>query len=310
VQGTADRPDASAPYVFVSYASMDRERVMPVVGALQRADVPVWLDQRGIAGGENYGTVIADAIKGAAAFVLMASSASLASRNVKQEIALGWRFERPYLPLLLEPVAIPDELAYWLEAAQWIEVHDKPEAAWLPPVLTALQSLGIVPAALREEAMRLAGRERELALLREKLASAKGGKGGLVLIGGEAGIGKTALAEMLCQEAERDGARVLVGRCYDLAETPPFGPWTEARAQFLPSPDLPPPPSTRLRQARSSSSPRCATSSPPPPPGNRSSSCWTISSGRTRSRSICSASSPAPSPRCRCSSSPPTDPTT
>src|SRR4051794_27527571 len=29
-------------------------------------------------------------------------------------------FERPYLPLLLEPVTIPKDVAYWLEGSQWI----------------------------------------------------------------------------------------------------------------------------------------------------------------------------------------------
>ncbi|MDQ6604275.1 MAG: AAA family ATPase, partial [Chloroflexota bacterium] len=33
---------------------------------------------------------------------------------------------------------------------------------------------------------------------------------------------------------------MLVGRCYDLSETPPFGPWTEARCQFPPSSEGPP----------------------------------------------------------------------
>src|ERR1700736_3535226 len=122
----------NTPYIFISYASADRERVLPLVDALTRAGVPVWIDREGIHGGANYGEEIADAIKGAAALVLMTSATSLASRNVKQEIALGWRFERPYLPLLLEPVTIPDDLAYWLEASQWVEVAEKPERAWLP----------------------------------------------------------------------------------------------------------------------------------------------------------------------------------
>ena len=43
----------------------------------------------------------------------------------------------------------------------------------------------------------LVGRARELALLRDHFAAARTGAGWLVLIGGEAGIGKTALAEAL-----------------------------------------------------------------------------------------------------------------
>ena len=48
-----------------------------------------------------------------------------------------------------------------------------------------------------------------------------------MLIGGEAGIGKTALAETVCRDAETRGTLVLVGRCYDLTETPPYGPWVD-----------------------------------------------------------------------------------
>src|SRR3954447_145355 len=167
--------DQVGRYVFISYASADRDRVLPLVDALTRAGIPVWVDREGIHGGANYGREIAEAIKGAAAFVLMASPMSLASRNVKQEVAVAWEYERPYLPLLLEPVAIPDDLKYWLTAAQWVEVLDKAEGEGLPAVLTALAPLGVAPMTNEpEEEIRLAGREKELALLREKLATANG----------------------------------------------------------------------------------------------------------------------------------------
>src|SRR5690242_13476990 len=77
----------------------------------------------------------------------------------------------------------------------------------------------------------LVGREREQATLRDALTAALAGRGSLVLIGGEAGIGKTALAEWALAEAEARGALALIGRCYDLSETPPYGPWQEALAR-------------------------------------------------------------------------------
>ncbi len=93
-----------------------------------------------------------------------------------------------------------------------------------------------------DRAPTLVGRERERALLRERLAAAVAGRGGLVLIGGEAGIGKTALAEALGREAAAQGALTLVGRCYDLTETPPYGPWLDIFAHLPAAAELPPPP--------------------------------------------------------------------
>src|SRR3954453_5274398 len=57
----------------------------------------------------------------------------------------------------------------------------------------------------------LVGRDRELGVLHERLAATLAGRGGLVLIGGEAGIGKTALVEALCRDADAVGALVLTG---------------------------------------------------------------------------------------------------
>ncbi len=233
----------AAPYAFVSYASADRERVLPLVDALTRASIAVWLDREGIRGGANYGREIAEAIKDCAALVLMTSPLSLASRNVRQEIALAWEYERPYVPLLLEPVAIPDDVKYWLTAAQWVEVLDKPEVDWLPTVLAALAPLGLTPPAPAPAPQEhLAGREREQALLGERLAATLMGRGSLVLVGGEAGVGKTTLVEASLTEAAARGALTLTGRCYDLAETPPYGPWVELFGRYRPGPADPPHP--------------------------------------------------------------------
>ena len=86
----------------------------------------------------------------------------------------------------------------------------------------------------------LVGRSRERSLLRAQLSAALAGQGGLVILSGEAGIGKTTLAEDACREASAAGALVLVGHCYDRTETPPYGPWVELLEQFGTLPDRSP----------------------------------------------------------------------
>ncbi|MGI8855313.1 MAG: AAA family ATPase [Thermomicrobiales bacterium] len=254
----ATQTGATEPYVFISYASADRERVLPVVERFRQAGIAVWFDQADIGGGTNYGLEIAEGIERCAAFVLLCSAASLASRNVKQEIQLAWKYQRPYLPLLLTPVAIPQDVEYWLEGWQWVEVMEKPDADWLPAALAALRRIGVeasappVPDAATPlapfaspqtplaEPPPLFGRERERGLLRERVAAALAGRGNVVFVGGEAGIGKTALTDTLAYDAAARGALVLTGRCFDLSETPPYGPWLDLFARYPASPALPP----------------------------------------------------------------------
>ncbi|MGH2603965.1 MAG: ATP-binding protein, partial [Dehalococcoidia bacterium] len=72
------------------------------------------------------------------------------------------------------------------------------------------------------------GRSREQAVLRTHLAGVLAGRGSLVWVAGEAGIGKTTLVDWLAGEARRQGVTMLAGYCYDLTTAPPYGPWREA----------------------------------------------------------------------------------
>ena len=75
---------------------------------------------------------------------------------------------------------------------------------------------------------RLAGRDAEVAALREAWSRAAAGEPGLVMIIGEAGIGKTALAEALAAEAADDGATLLRARCYETERSLFLQPVVEA----------------------------------------------------------------------------------
>jgi class 3 adenylate cyclase/tetratricopeptide (TPR) repeat protein len=85
----------------------------------------------------------------------------------------------------------------------------------------------------------IVGREPERSTLRRQLDAAFGGRGRLVLLGGEAGIGKTTLAKDLAADAETRGTCVLTGHCYDLTNTPPYGPWLDLVATYPTDPALP-----------------------------------------------------------------------
>ena len=72
------------------------------------------------------------------------------------------------------------------------------------------------------------GRKQEFAQLHVRLAEARAGRGGVTMVVGEAGIGKTRLTMELARQAELSGFQVLWGRCYEGDWTPPFGPFAEA----------------------------------------------------------------------------------
>jgi DNA-binding winged helix-turn-helix (wHTH) protein/predicted ATPase len=79
----------------------------------------------------------------------------------------------------------------------------------------------------------LVGRELEIALLRDHLGRVSQGTGGVVLIDGNAGIGKTRLVSELAAEAARTGVLALTGNCYDRADSMPFVPFVEMLDEVL-----------------------------------------------------------------------------
>ena len=66
----------------------------------------------------------------------------------------------------------------------------------------------------------LIGREPERAQLLQSLHQARSGRGSLILLLGDAGVGKTRLAEDALESARRLGCQTLVGRCYEQQGTP------------------------------------------------------------------------------------------
>ncbi|SCG61159.1 AAA family ATPase [Micromonospora humi] len=85
------------------------------------------------------------------------------------------------------------------------------------------------------------GREHPAGLLRAEVTRVVDSHGGLVLVTGEPGIGKTTLVSAAADEARRRGALVLGAACWDSDTAPDYWPWVQvlrrlARATGDPAP--------------------------------------------------------------------------
>ncbi len=127
----------------------------------------------------------------------------------------------------------------WLRRLEADILHQEPGLDWTAPPRTAAPAaeppviapvMAPPPPAGEGE---LVGREPQLAVLAASLADAAAGRGRLVLVAGEPGIGKTRLAEEAARQAAAQGVQVAWGRCYEGEGAPAFWPWVQIARQLL-----------------------------------------------------------------------------
>ena len=121
---------------------------------------------------------------------------------------------------------------------------ERPESA--TDVLSALDAVDLAggveqPAVSEDEAHSLdslaggvfVGRQREMGELKAALEDTLSGRGRLVTLVGEPGIGKTRTALELATYAGLRQAQVLWGRCYEDEGAPPYWPWVQAIRSYV-----------------------------------------------------------------------------
>lgn len=86
----------------------------------------------------------------------------------------------------------------------------------------------------------LVARDRELSLLEDALLAAHRGSGQVVVIAGDAGVGKTRLVSELQTRARRAGTAVMVGTTSEAEVALPYLPFIEAIGNYLAGIDLEP----------------------------------------------------------------------
>ncbi len=231
------------PQVFISYQRIDGDFARQVREQLMSHGVRTWMDQYDIPAGAYWPDEIDAGLAASDTVVGIVSPDAVSSRNVKNEWDWALEHNKPLVLLMRRPTDVPHRYV----SINFLDATDPDPAAVLRGLL---QMLG-VPAVTQEPAAAtqvtvatprhspltrgarrrvkplVLGREREQVLLTRQLEEAVGGHGDLLVISGEAGIGKTTLTRWLLAEAAERGAVVLSGGCYDLTTTPPYGPWIE-----------------------------------------------------------------------------------
>jgi tetratricopeptide (TPR) repeat protein len=81
------------------------------------------------------------------------------------------------------------------------------------------------------------GRQRDLAELNAAIDETLAGRGRLILLSGEPGIGKTRLADELAGDAASRGMRVVWGRCWEGGGAPAYWPWIQVVRALIASLD-------------------------------------------------------------------------
>ncbi len=234
---------SAQPQVFISYQRADATFAQWVRESLVAAGGHTWMDRYDIPAGAYWPDEIDRGLVSSEIVVGILSPDAVESRNVKNE--WDWAIQNGKRLLLLQyrSCVIPHRYV----SLNYIDATELNSDAALEALVRALGLAAPVPArALGEPAEQrpraqptrlarrlfsapteLVGRERERAQLSGWLDELLGGQGALVLLGGEAGIGKTTLTSWLGWSAEERGVVALLGGCYDLTITPPYGPWRE-----------------------------------------------------------------------------------
>jgi hypothetical protein len=239
------------PPIFISYAHADSPFVDQLQADLQQQGLLAWVDRRGLVGGQKWRRQLQETLERAQVLLVVLSPEAVSSEYVQNEYGYAADEGKLVIPLYYRPCQVPLEL----RGIQWIDFQHSYEQG-LRALLAALQqqaslasppqsqpqpppsqpALTVLPAAPSPQSSSsapLVGRAGEWAQLQAVWQRTADGEAHLVVLCGEAGVGKTRLAEELFSWVAQQGFSSAWARCYaveaELAYAP-VGLWLRADA--------------------------------------------------------------------------------
>ena len=112
--------------IFVSYSQPDRECALELVSELEANDFGVWIAPRDISPSADWAEEIIDAISAARVMVLVFSSHSNASPQVRREVERAVHKQLPVLAFRIEDALPSRSLEYFLSSQHWMDAFPPP----------------------------------------------------------------------------------------------------------------------------------------------------------------------------------------
>jgi hypothetical protein len=127
--------------VFISYSHEDRTVANAVVATLESRGIRCWIAPRDIIPGEDWGSAIIDALKEAHALVLIFSSHSNESEQIKREVERTVHQGIAVIPFRIEDVLPSKTLEYFISTQHWLDALTPPLEDHLAHLANTIQVL-------------------------------------------------------------------------------------------------------------------------------------------------------------------------
>ncbi len=137
--------------VFVSYSQPDRDCAFELVAQLEASDFSVWIAPRDVSPSADWAAEIMDALAAARLMVLVFSSHSNASPQVRREVERAVHKQLPVLPFRIEDVLPARSLEYFLSTQHWLDAFPPPRQPHYVRLCTHLGSMLRGPATGRTD---------------------------------------------------------------------------------------------------------------------------------------------------------------
>jgi hypothetical protein len=127
--------------VFISYPHQDKATADAACAKLEAEGIRCWIAPRDVPPGAEWAEAIVDAIDGCRAMILIFSSSTNASRQIRREVQQAFDGEKPVVPFRIENVVPERSLRYYMGSVHWLDALTPPLEQHLEKLAASVQAL-------------------------------------------------------------------------------------------------------------------------------------------------------------------------